>query len=256
MNISNTNNLACTAHISVNKNRIKIYGTSEQSVFLKDSQNFEIELHNPKQNSVLAKILINGRSISSSGFVLRPGQRVYIERFVDEPKKFVFSTYEVSDNYQNMKAIENNGLVEVQFYDEYVSFSASSYWYSNTYPTYTYSNGTPLTNGILNLNGTALTGITSATTNTAFASINTNVAGSFSNTLETGRIEIGESSDQKFETVYGNFNSWASSTQTIKMFPISQKPVDNLEVRNYCTNCGTRAKNTSWKFCPKCGGKF
>ena len=55
---------ACTANITKNRNRSKIY---ENSVYLKDGENFEIELFNPTTSRVLAKITINGNSISNSG---------------------------------------------------------------------------------------------------------------------------------------------------------------------------------------------
>lgn len=254
MYISNTNHPVCTAHISVNKNRVKIY---DNSVFLKDGQNFEIELYNPKQNSVLAKISINGQSISTSGFVLKPGQRVFVERFIDEPKKFVFSTYEVSDNTQNKRAIERNGDIEVTFYDEYVPFSltTSGYWY-NSNPTYIYAAGNV---GIGASSPSTTLNLTGTTTSNAYfcSTTNTSVAGSFSTkNIETGRVEMGGTSNQKLETVYGTFSSFPSSVQNIKILPVSQKPIENMEVRNYCTNCGTRAKNSGWKFCPKCGNKF
>lgn len=258
---TSTNNSVCTAHISVNKNRVKVY---ENSVFLKDGQNFEIELYNPKQNSVLAKISINGRSISASGFVLKPGQRVFIERFIDEAKKFVFSTYEVSNTSQNRKAIENNGSVEVEFYDEYVPFSitTSGYWY-NSNPTYVYTSSPSALNIGNNFGGTTVTSNAMFSSNTASFStancstVNSSVAGSLATkSIETGRVEKGEASKQTFENFYGTFNSFPSSTQSIKILPASQKPVESMEVRNYCTNCGTRAKSSGWKFCPKCGNKL
>jgi hypothetical protein len=261
-----TYNTVCTAHISVNKNRVKIYqNSSGKTVFLKDGQNFEIELYNPKQNNVLAKISINGNDISTSGFILKPGQRVFIERFIDEAKKFTFSTYEVDDTSKNREAIANNGEVEVRFYDEYVPQTIFTNNYGTTIttnpcwttsPTYIYSNGnvgigcsSPSTT--LNISGSTSTYYSNS--NATFTSSNSiPVAGS----LETGRVERGGSSSQSFTSAFGNFNSWASSTETIKIYPISQKPVESSEIRNYCTNCGARAKKTGWKFCPSCGSKF
>ena len=61
-------------------------------VFLTDGDEFEIELFNPTQNKVLAKIELNGKSIGS-GIILRPGERVFLERYLDEAKKFLFETY-------------------------------------------------------------------------------------------------------------------------------------------------------------------
>ena len=272
-----TTHSVCEAHISVNKNRVKLYRNGNlPSVFLKDGQNFEIELYNPKQNSVLAKISLNGKDISSSGIILKPGQRVYIERFIDTPNKFAFSTYEVGDTSQNRVAIAHNGEVEVKFYDEYIPSSLSyssigtttTTWTTNptnptwfTPTTYIYSTGNvgigtsspscSLTTGTSNFTaGVSNALYCSNATNTG--TVNTHVAGS----LETGRIEQGKSSAQSFSTANGTFNSYASSTETIKLLPASQKPVETSEIRNYCTDCGTRAKKTGWKFCPSCGSKF
>lgn len=44
----------------------------DNKIYLKDGQNFEIELFNPLTESVLAEIKVNGKSVSSSGLVLRP----------------------------------------------------------------------------------------------------------------------------------------------------------------------------------------
>jgi hypothetical protein len=254
-----TNNPVCTAHISVNKNRVKLYKNADQhSVFLKDGQNFEIELYNPKQNSVLAKILLNGKPISSSGIVLRPGQRVYIERFIDEPKKFAFSTYDVSDTKLNREAIEKNGEVTIDFYDEWAPFTTT--WYNST-PQWTTigSNNLVLTTtgnvGIGTSSPNSTFSISGTTTTSAYysnASYTSNVAGS----LETGRVEAGENSSQRFSSINGNFNSYVSNSISYKIYPVSQKPVEVGEIRNYCTHCGTRAKKQNWKFCPNCGSKF
>jgi hypothetical protein len=260
-----TSNL-CQAHISVNKNRVKIYSNLNgladhtNSVFLKDGQNFEIELYNPKTTTVLAKISINGRDISSSGIVLRPGQRVFIERFIDEPKKFAFSTYEVENTSQNRAAIANNGEVEVRFYDEWaLSGTTSNYWI-NSNPTYTYTTngnvgiGTTSPNSTFTVGGTstAFYSNSNATLTSSFSNIKSPIAGS----LETGIVEKGGNSSQSFSNYAGNFNSWPCNTETIKLLPVSQKPVETSEIRNYCTNCGTRAKKSGWKFCPSCGNRF
>jgi hypothetical protein len=250
-----TNNPMCTAHISVNKNRVKNYNKgSENSVYLRDGQNFEIELFNPKQNQVLAKVLINGKHVSNSGIILRPGQRIFLERFIDEPRKLKFSTYEVTDNSQVRRAIENNGDVEIQFYDEWIP---TTYWYNSNGQPYQGLNFTTTGNvgiGCSSPNSTlTVTGTTS--TSTAYYT-NTAVAGSFTNSIETGQVEKGSVSSQHFSTAYGNFSYYASQTEKIKIYPASLKPAEMTEVRNYCTNCGTRAKKSAWKFCPNCGQKI
>jgi len=105
-----------TAHITKKKSRLKVY--NGHVVFLNDKDNFEFEIHNPKQKSVLCKIKLNGEYISTSGVVLRPGQRVFLERFLDSNNKFEFSTYKVKDTSENRSAIDLNGDVLIEFYDE------------------------------------------------------------------------------------------------------------------------------------------
>jgi len=105
-----------TAHITKKKSRLKVY--NGHIVFLNDKDNFEFEIHNPKQKSVLVKIKLNGEYISTSGVVLRPGQRVFLERFLDTNNKFEFSTYKVKDTSENRSAIDLNGDVLIEFYDE------------------------------------------------------------------------------------------------------------------------------------------
>lgn len=88
------------------------------SVYLNDGEEFQIELHNPLTECVLADIKLNGNSISKAGLVLRPGERFYLDCFIDDKKKFVFSTYEVEDTDEAMESISKNGLLEVFFFRE------------------------------------------------------------------------------------------------------------------------------------------
>ena len=90
----------------------------DNKIYLKDGQNFEIELFNPLKESVLAEIKVNGKSVSSTGLILRPGERFYLDCFIDDKKKFVFKTYEVENTEASKEAISINGVVEVFFYKE------------------------------------------------------------------------------------------------------------------------------------------
>jgi hypothetical protein len=241
-----------TAHITKGRGRLKTYG---QSVYLKDGSTFEIELHNPKQTTVLAKIWINGQLLSDAGLILRPGQRVYLERFMDDAKKFMFQTYEVDNSPETKAAIAANGKVEVHFYDE-VTYHANTSAGTFNSPWIGGQSWTYFDSGLSTLTGAGF-GVTT-----------TNCAGSFyngvSNTsnvnycaeagpIETGRVEKGESSNQAFATAYGNFNSWTCGIVNWQILPESKKPVEIGEIRSYCTGCGTRHKKSSWKFCPNCG---
>lgn len=116
-----------TANLAVNKSRIKIYNKQGEmpTYYLQSGQEFQIELFNPTTDVILAKIQLNNKHISQGGLVLNPGQRVFLERYLDVAKKFKFDTYEVSNTQEVKEAIQNNGDFKVDFYKEEI-----------TYPTY------------------------------------------------------------------------------------------------------------------------
>ena len=115
-------------------------------IYLQDGQEFQIELHNPLTESVLADIRVNGSSVSKTGIVIRPAQRFYLDCFVDDKKKFIFKTYEVEDTSESKQSISKNGTIEVYFYKE-ETFSIKNwtdkfdriiekYYYPMYYPQY------------------------------------------------------------------------------------------------------------------------
>jgi len=106
--------------LAVNKSRIKIYNKQGEmpTCYLQKGQEFQIELFNPTTDVVLAKIILNGKPISQGGLVLNPGQRVFLERYLDVAKKFLFDTYEVANTNEVKAAIENNGDFKVEFFRE------------------------------------------------------------------------------------------------------------------------------------------
>lgn len=243
-------NLNAIAHITVGKNRTK----KGREVFLKDGVEFEIELYNPTQKPVLAKIKINGSYISTSGVIVKPAQRVYLERYIDEPKKFKFETYNVSGSKEEIEhAIKNNGLVQVEFYNEYVNqeyvliTGNNSNWSTHFPPSFPPRDNYPwYTNDII-CGTSQSTGITYTTTG----------AVNFSQINETGRVEMGSNSEQSFVSVDMKFESIASNVSEYVLLPISSKQINADELStSYCTGCGLRMRKQSWKFCPKCGTKF
>ena len=74
-----------------------------------------------------AEIYINDEKLSNR-LVLKPGERVWLERYLDVKKKFKFSTYEVESNDPMVQeAIKDNGKIEVKFYREVRIKNFSSY---------------------------------------------------------------------------------------------------------------------------------
>ena len=264
-----TNNVGNpTAHITRKKSRLKVYNGN--TVFLNDKDNFEFEIHNPTQKSVLCKIKLNGEYISTGGVVIRPGQRVFLERFLDTNNKFEFSTYEVKDTSLNRTAIDLNGDVRIEFYDEQEPIR-SNFYYTNglTYANLHHSGTAPfqpmgVTTNIHNYS-TNTSNLTSGISSTAF-NTSTNTAGVITNTfagpnmrskksLETGRVEKGNKSNQNFTNSYENFNYYTSHEISFKLQPLSTKNKTTEDIRQYCTECGTKTK-TNFKFCPSCGNKL
>ena len=267
------------AYITKDKKRLKQVG---QNVYLKNGDEFQLELFNPSTNTVLSKIKLDGNYISGGGIVLKPGQRIFLERYLDDARKFKFETYEVDGTSNEvLDAISGNGDVVIDFFDEYkqpVWTNNISYGGSFGGPTYSTNTGgsfqppthttntggiTFTTNGFVgSTTGTAsystlTAGISSAMFNTSSGNIN--ISGKKEVTmdsLETGRVEKGGKSDQSFQTVNKSFNHYACSTSVWKILPESQKQYDNKDLKVYCGNCGKKRKKDSDKFCSSCGTKF
>ena len=229
-----------TAHITKKKSRLKVY--NGHVVFLNDKDNFEFEIHNPTQKSVLCKIKLNGEYISTSGVVIRPGQRVFLERFLDTNNKFEFSTYEVKDTSLNRTAIDLNGDVRIEFYNEQT-------YQPNYGSTLTLSNYGATTTG-----GPYYGDMTFTTSNSAPTAYYSNTS-SVSNTIETGRVEKGQKSKQQFTNSYNNFEYNVSHQISLKILPLGTKNKTTDDIKHYCTECGIKTKS-KYKFCPSCGNKI
>lgn len=198
------------------------------NIYLKNNEEFLIELFNPLTESVLADIKLNGRSISESGLIIKPGQRVYLDCFIDDGKKFIFQTYDVDGSDVVKDSIKNNGDVQIFFYKE--SFSSFRNWthypykpwgYPTypTYPTNPFWYGTTTSTTIIgdsNLDG----GILRSCSNNSY-----NV--SYNNFITTGRIEKGDKSDMEFETDYNSvFEKNYIRSVSYKLLPDVMEPVE------------------------------
>jgi Zn finger protein HypA/HybF involved in hydrogenase expression len=123
-----------TANIAINKSRLKVYGKKSEvpTYYLNKGQEFQIELFNPTTNNILAKISLNSKPIAQGGLVLRPGERVFLDRYIDVARKFKFDTYEVANTNEVKEAIKDNGDFKVEFYAEWV-MPEPSYWDISSY---------------------------------------------------------------------------------------------------------------------------
>jgi hypothetical protein len=269
-----------TVNIAVNKSRIKLYTKNVEmpTYYLEKNQEFQIEIFNLTTDVVLAKISLNNKVLSQGGLVLNPGQRVFLDRYFDIAKKFLFDTYDVSNTTEVKEAIKNNGDVKIEFHRESKSLESPPIYiekfdwtyrpetqpyygdYVNTQPAFTTT--TDFSNTFVNysqpINSDNYTGDMSFSLYSASLSEPTQKLKnrSLSKNIETGRVEQGSLSDQKFKVVDKNFEFLPFHTVEYKLSPISQKlnTVADINIKKYCTNCAHKLKK-KYKFCPICATK-
>ena len=278
------------AKIAISKNLIKEYksSNSERTVYLNDGTEFQIYLKNPYQTHLGIKISVNNKSIGNM-LVLRPGQSFWLDRFVNENRKFLFNTYEIENTAEMKYATNNNGKVKIEFYHEREEKPIQVYpqridwnYYSgdNAYNINTITCQTDLKNGLnsnLHLSdcvastcyySASTTGATpggiptasSASTATyefdASTSRKKGVSRSLDATIETGRVEKGGHSDQEFEYCDIDFEYYPFKTENIQILPNSRKQIRVEETRRkYCSQCGKKVSPKD-KFCSNCGAKL
>jgi hypothetical protein len=261
-----TGNSNPEAYITKGKQRVKQFNGL---VYLNDGDNFEVEIFNPTTNHILAQVSMNGKSISRAGLVLRPGERVFLERYIDTNNKFVYSTYEVNGgNIEVQKAIAFNGIVKVEFFNEqqpiynwgttvtYVNPPTLTIWPPLTNPTVYYNCNS---NQVLGSNKTSVTLDTMSIMDMSQASME--LPKSFppeqtSRKIETGTVEKGDSSKQSFKTSSRNFQYSSFYNVEWKILPKSQQPITSKDLQQYCTECGTKIIKSTFKFCSNCGNKL
>ena len=232
--------------VTNNRSETKVYDTNK--VYLNNGDNFELRFFNPLQEKIGIEIIFNGISKGDSKLILRPGEDITLDRFLNENAKMKFDTYQIDGNNSDaVKAAEKNGLIEIKFYKEQ----------QNNWSTF----------GCCNFNSTAYGGtgtfnspgvFTSSCDTLGTTTLGTNLDGEIteSKSVETGRVEKGEESKQQLQHENITFDNYPFHTVTYELNPVSSKPQTINEVRNYCTGCAYRIRKQNWKFCPKCGEKL
>ena len=268
------------AKIAVNKSLLKEYVSSEypRVVYLNNGDEFQIQLFNPEKFIIAAKIFIDGEELNDM-LVLRPGERVWLERYLDKARKFKFSTYEIEDSAEAKAAASLNGDVTINFYRVKTKRSNPIVFVNNV-KDYIYSDrgissisagndyvsdlaassvNSYYCNGLTGDCGDAGSTFTSVAT---MDSLNMELSCACSAEpvqcsapIETGRVEEGGYSNQKFSYVNYDFEDYPWKIETIKILPLSRKPYTQEDLqKRYCSNCG-RKLSPKHKFCPYCGTK-
>lgn len=281
------------AKLAKNKSLLKEYKTSfcDRTVYLNDGDEFQFQLFNPEREEIVVRISIESSQLSHD-IVLRPGERIWIERYTDTPKKFKFNTYYVNGkNKEVQDAIADNGDIRIQFFHKQKKVNTPVWINSGPNITWTYLNApaydwkdytitcSNATTGSVKTNLNSSNSISTLslsdenyslkldnnciTTADCSSALYSSPSSSFASTnveentkLETGRVMEGGHSNQKFSDVNMDFEYWPFRTETIKILPESRKPYSVNDLKKvYCTNCG-RKLNTKYKYCPYCGEKI
>lgn len=282
MNVTVNNQMA---KLAINKSLLKEFG-NDRTVYLNDGDEFQIQFFNPYDYVIGARIKINGEIMSYNYLVLRPGERVWLDRYIDNAQKMKFHTYETEDSAAGRYATRNNGVIEIEFHREVRRRETPHITYVNHYHTHWDNN--VLGSGVklggyqpdllygssIRADDEVLSSIQQSlsldsanecvksfadvevTAHAAAAdTVKTALTANTQKSIETGRIEQGGYSEQKFDTVNTDFEYSAFSTETIHILPMSRKPVTSNDLKKiYCHECGRKIKS-GFKFCPHCGAK-
>jgi hypothetical protein len=282
--------------LAVNKSILKEYQTSKsnRTVYLKDGTEFQLQLFNPLTFTICADIYINDEKIPNS-LVIKPGQRVWLERYLDRAKKFLYETYEVENGNSAVEAaIKHNGLIKVKFYREDINKntykSQLTTTVSSNIDTFRWSdfndcqvyNSSPTNNTELNdLVSTSITYDTSvksfcqptvstvlynctdmitepllsATCDCVQNTAATTINYDVRDTKETGRVQEGSKSNQLLHDCDMEFSNWSFKTEIIQILPESEKPYTVSDLQKQYCIECGRKLNPKHKFCPYCGTK-
>lgn len=266
------------AKLAIRKSLLKEYSNQsyDRIVYMKDNTEFQIQLFNPYSYVIGAKFKFNNKEISNI-LVLRPGERIWLDRYLNDKSKLLFSTYKVGNSAEVQKAIENNGNIVVEFYEEKkedygtitvsngITTTQESIWCGpyklvDVSPLDSLDSGirysTTCASTIANYCCSSSPALTASTLSTSSTNIKGGTNSSVNKNIETGRIEKGNYSNQKFKNVNTEFSYFPFKTEIIKILPESLKPMTLNDLHKlYCYECGRKIKD-KFKFCPYCGTKL
>jgi len=233
------------------------------SVFFNKGDNFELRFFNPLQEKIGVEIIFNGQKKNDGFLVLKPGEDVSLDRFLGDKNKMVFDTYDIdANNPTAVKAAALNGIIDIKFHKEKFTnnwnsgtfMTANSVNYNTRLYTGGYNPPGTFTTEFDNSNSTLTSNISSTPDSLGVYAMNS-LSLNESKSIETGRVEKGDVSEQKLNVVDMEFESVAFHTIQYNLKPLSTMS-HTTEIRNYCPNCQYRLRKSSWNYCPKCSEKL
>ena len=265
-----TETMEPTARIAVQKNLQKVHdGTN---VYLNKNEEFQIEFYNPKKDEIMASVIFDENPETYFEIILRPGERFFLDCNPITKKRFKFDTYYINDNKANRYAIEDNGVVTIKFFNrqqKYQQYLSTWMPYGTTTPS-PYNTGTYIGTSTYNTSRTKSFPLDVSYTSNVIGDLQTTSVYQCSGddqrqllmdsvtpkSVETGRVIEGSSSNQNFINCSFDSEVYPCTTYKYKMLPVSQKPIYSDDIKQYCTQCGTKIRNEKWTFCPSCGKKI
>lgn len=238
--------------VNKHQNNYRLY--SNNNIYINNNEEFKFHLYNPTTYSYLAIIELNGNKISDSGLIVRPGESIFLERYIDENKKFKFRSYTIQDNPNHENILRNNGLVKIYWYKEYVPVTSCTYAYATGFSGTTNLTTTNLTN--LTNYQIPSSNISNFSHKQFLSNDDMNICCINTSNIKTGRIEKGNTSKQKLIREDMTFDSWISYTDEYHLLPIENRPRSRNQSQLIYCECGYRKRRSSWQYCPNCGNEF
>jgi len=210
-NNANMDIIAPDVNILVNGiKKTKCFG---DTIFFNDGDEFDIEFFNKASKTLVPRITINGTKLGSSP-VVYAGAKYVLKDYMTESRRFKFTTYNVERNNEDVKrAIEKNGLIEIQCYferDPIVSPKTAPLTWHDEYTDFSLSLDDP-------------------------------------SEMETGKIGRGSESGQRYKSVDVDLESESRYSIVLNLLPESR----SLEKIN-CPTC-SKGITLEFTYCPSCG---
>lgn len=111
--------------ITVNRQKRKTQGNN---VYLQNKTQFQIYIKNDSTNVRMYRVKVNGQYIIRNGIVMKPYEKVYLDRGRNSDLKLIFNTYEI-DGDDLSKVDDINGKVQIEQYLQ----ETIEHWVKHTY---------------------------------------------------------------------------------------------------------------------------
>lgn len=261
---------------------------TENRIYLKSGQQFEIFLKNYRNAPILIELEINGEQEPAS-LILDPKESIFLERYLSSKNKLIFNTYQMSAGLKAL--IESKvklGVITARVYSVKDAFEkvipasiASSGFKAYDSSTRFLGTGSGPINSLIS--GSSNMVYTALNTGNVFnagalsystANIDYQLANSrqliekataqqevqtLSQKASIGAIEKGKYSDQGLDPCCDFVKDQYITMYNINIYPITQKELQIETSKKqgavYCSVCGRRKKGNQ-KFCPEDGTKF